>query len=99
MLYDDIEFIKSTHTTAEIDSAVDQVPIIKNQILSLQNAVLSLQDTIATIQDNIETLTTRIGVLESSAVLSTNVRHILKITQSDYDALATKDENTQYNIV
>ena len=32
-------------------------------------------------------------------VLSTTVRNIVTLTQSDYDALTTKDSNTEYNII
>jgi hypothetical protein len=45
------------------------------------------------------TTTANLTALLSDKVSSTSVRTIVTLTQADYNALATKDANTEYNII
>jgi len=39
------------------------------------------------------------GIAANEVIVSTSVRTIVTLTQAQYDALATKDANTEYNII
>lgn len=39
------------------------------------------------------------GVDAGEVIVSTSVRTVVVLTQAQYDALATKDTNTEYNII
>ena len=39
------------------------------------------------------------GISAAEVVLSTSIRHIVTLTQSEFDALTTYDPNTEYNVI
>lgn len=66
----------------------------------LSSSISGKQDSLVS-GNNIKTInnTTVLGSGNFNLVESTDVRNIVVLTQAQYDALATKDANTEYNII
>ena len=87
------DYYTKTETDTKIKAVADELSEAE-QVTS--TALLDLNAHI----DEVETVTSNAyNTLNTTKVSSTDIRTIVKLTQAEYDALTTKDNNTLYYII
>ena len=74
--------------------------ILDDDILAHMSDIKTLRENVEDIEERVDVVENKVATLEAKkTVVSDDITRIVKISQTDYDALEVKDENTFYVIV